>query len=42
MLADELHEAWDPDLVRCRALARDLTARYNATGQDDQDVRRAV
>ncbi|MBL8878554.1 MAG: sugar O-acetyltransferase [Phycisphaerales bacterium] len=42
MLAGELYEAWDPDLVRRRARARDLTARYNATRQGDLDVRRAV
>lgn len=42
MLAGELYEAWDPDLVRRRARARDLTARYNATRQDDQEVRRTL
>jgi maltose O-acetyltransferase len=42
MLAGELYEAWDPDLVRRRGRARDLTARYNATRQDDQEVRRTL
>jgi len=35
MLAGELYEAWDPDLVSRRARARDLAARYNATRQLD-------
>lgn len=35
MLAGELYEAWDPDLVRRRAQARDLTARFNASPHDD-------
>lgn len=35
MLAGELYEAWDPDLVRRRARARDLTARFNASALDD-------
>jgi maltose O-acetyltransferase len=42
MLGGELYEAWDPDLVRRRARARDLTARYNLTRQDDQHMRREL
>ena len=42
MLAGELYEAWDPDLLRRRARARDLTARYNATRQDEADLRASV
>ena len=42
MVAGELYRADDPELVRERARARALTARYNATGQDDQDERRAL
>lgn len=42
MGAGELYDARDPDLVRRRARARDLTVRYNATRQDDQAARRAM
>jgi maltose O-acetyltransferase len=42
MVAGELYRADDPELVHARAQARALTARYNATGQDDQDERRAL
>lgn len=42
MVAGELYEAWDSDLVRRRARARDLTTRYNATRQDDQEGRQAL
>ncbi|MCC6361645.1 MAG: sugar O-acetyltransferase [Phycisphaerales bacterium] len=42
MLAGELYEAWDPDLLRRRGRARDLTARYNATRQDESDARQSL
>jgi maltose O-acetyltransferase len=42
MVAGELYVASDPELVRARARARELVARYNATGQDDQEERRAL
>lgn len=42
MLAGELYEAWDEDLVRRRAKARKLTARYNATQQEDADLRATI
>jgi maltose O-acetyltransferase len=42
MLAGELYEAWDSDLVRRRARARDLSARYNSTRQDDQNLRQTL
>lgn len=42
MLAGELYEAGDADLVRRRARARDLTARYNASRQDDPAARQSL
>jgi maltose O-acetyltransferase len=42
MVAGEPYLASDPELVRERARARDLVARYNATGQDDQEERRSL
>ena len=42
MLAGELYRASDPELVRERARARRLLRRYNATGPDDGDERRAL
>jgi maltose O-acetyltransferase len=39
MVAGELYLASDPELVRERARARGLVARYNATGQDEQEER---
>jgi maltose O-acetyltransferase len=39
MLAGELYRAWDPELTGARRRARELTARYNATLRDDQDLR---
>ena len=42
MVAGELYVASDPELVRERAQARDLVARYNAIGQDDQAGRRVL
>jgi maltose O-acetyltransferase len=42
MVAGELYRADDPELVRERARARALTARYNSTGQDEQADRRAL
>ena len=42
MLAGELYRAWDPELVRERARARELVARYNATTQDGLAERRAL
>jgi maltose O-acetyltransferase len=42
MVAGEPYDAADPELVASRAQARRLTARYNATSQDDSDERRAL
>src|SRR5919204_2436931 len=42
MVAGELYNAGDPELVRERIQARALTARYNATSQDEPDERRAL
>ena len=42
MVAGEAYDASDPALVTARARARRLTARYNATSQEDGDERRAL
>lgn len=42
MLSGRLYEAWDPDLVRRRTRARELTQRYNATGPNDQAQRETL
>jgi maltose O-acetyltransferase len=42
MLAGELYRASDPELARERVRARTLLRRYNATGPDDKDERRAL
>ena len=42
MVSGEPYDASDPELVAARARARRLTARYNATSQDDSDERRAL
>src|SRR6478735_11850391 len=42
MLAGEPYEALDPELVRRRALARDLCWDFNATREAQQDERRAL
>ncbi len=42
MLAGEPYLATDADLTRRRARARQLAARYNATGQDEPEARRAL
>jgi maltose O-acetyltransferase len=42
MLAGQLYDASDADLVRRRARARALTARYAATRPDEADERRRV
>ena len=42
MVAGELYVASDPELVRERARARELVARYNATGQDEQKERSSL
>jgi maltose O-acetyltransferase len=42
MLSGELYRASDPELVRERARARALLGRYNATGPEDGDERRAL
>jgi maltose O-acetyltransferase len=39
MVAGELYQASDPELVEARARARELTARYNATRQEDEAQR---
>ena len=42
MVAGEPYDASDPELVAARARARELTARYNTTSQEDGDERRAL
>ncbi|HEY2589274.1 MAG TPA: sugar O-acetyltransferase [Tepidisphaeraceae bacterium] len=42
MLAGELYDALDPELVRCRDRARDLCQILNATREADREVRRRV
>ena len=42
MLAGQLYRASDPELVRERARAQGLLGRYNATGAEDGDERRAL
>ena len=42
MVAGELYWAADDELVRERARARELAARYNATRQDEQGARREL
>jgi maltose O-acetyltransferase len=42
MVAGELYLASDPELLRERARARELVARYNATGQDEQEERHSL
>lgn len=42
MLAGELYDALDPELVAARDHARDLCQTLNATRESDRDVRRAI
>lgn len=42
MLAGDLYDASDPELVRRRARARDLMSRFNASRPDDEALRRAL
>jgi maltose O-acetyltransferase len=42
MLCGELYRAWDPELVEARAGARRLTARFNATAQEDEEQQQAL
>jgi maltose O-acetyltransferase len=42
MLAGELYDALDPDLVRDRDRARDLCQTLNATRESDQEIRRQI
>lgn len=42
MLAGELYEAWDPDLLHRRGRARELTSLYNATSQAEAEYRRTL
>jgi maltose O-acetyltransferase len=42
MLAGELYDPLDLDLVRAREFARDLCRDLNATQERDQDVRRSI
>jgi len=42
MLAGELYDALDPDLVRDRDRARDLCQILNATRESDRDLRRQI
>lgn len=41
MLAGELYDPFDPELVRLRVRARDLCQAINATREDEADARRA-
>jgi maltose O-acetyltransferase len=42
MLAGELYDALDPELVRARTRARDLCQLLNATSESEQDARRRI
>jgi maltose O-acetyltransferase len=42
MLAGELYDPFDPELVRARERARDLCQDLNATRERDQEVRRSI
>src|SRR5262245_21503544 len=42
MLAGELYDPLDPELVRARERARDLCWDLNATRERDQEVRRSI
>src|ERR1700756_1009764 len=42
MLAGELYDPLDPELVRARERARDLCQDLNATREEDQDLRRQI
>ena len=42
MVAGELYDALDPELVRARAQARDLLLRLNATRESHEEERRAL
>ena len=42
MIRGELYDPLDADLVACRARARDLCQRLNATREADQDERRSI
>jgi maltose O-acetyltransferase len=42
MLAGELYDALDPELVAARTRARDLTQLLNATSESEQDGRRRI
>src|SRR5262245_57199841 len=42
MLAGELYDSLDPELVRARERARDLCRELNATREKDQAARRAI
>jgi maltose O-acetyltransferase len=42
MLAGELYDPLDPELVRARERARDLCQDLNATREKDQDARRRI
>ncbi len=42
MLAGELYDAMDPDLVRDRDRARDLCQTLNATRESDREIRRHI
>lgn len=39
MVAGELYEAWDSELIDSRGRARQLTARFNATPQENEEQR---
>lgn len=42
MLAGEMYDPYDPELVAARVRARDLCAALNATGESDVDERRRI
>ena len=42
MLAGELYRAWDPELLAARRRARALTRRYNASHEDEAELRESL
>lgn len=42
MVAGELYDPLDPELIRARVLARDLCQALNSTGESDQETRRRI
>ncbi len=42
MLAGELYDAGDPELVKMRTRARQITRAYNSTDEEQRDIRRTL